>query len=197
MRLLVILIGSVVFFNTSLSKDLSIKTRTTSCNISGYTQVYDKYFKSGVARFWPQSYKDWCWLKAQAIAESNLIPTAISSKGARGILQIMPNTWKDLKKQYKQDGNIFEAKANIMYSAAYMRKMLDFWIFDRTALCRLELAQASYNAGAGNILKAQGLAQGARCWDKISEQLANVTGSNALETIEYVERIAVLRRGVE
>ena len=194
MRTLIILIGSVLFFNTSFSKDF---LRTTSCNIPGYTKAFDKYFKSGVARFWPQGYKDWCWLKAQAIAESNLITTAVSPKGAKGILQIMPNTWKDLKKQYRQDGNIFEAKANIMYSAAYMRQMLDFWIFDRSKLCRLELAQASYNAGAGNILKAQGLAQGARCWGRISQQLVNVTGNNAIETIGYVDRIASLRYGVE
>ena len=75
-----------------------------------------------------------------------------------------------------------------------MARMQDVWIAQRPAQCRLELAQASYNAGAGHVLKAQGLAGGARCWDGIAPQLHRVTGHHAQETIHYVARIGALRR---
>jgi membrane-bound lytic murein transglycosylase F len=72
-----------------------------------------------------------------------------------------------------------------------MQKMVKFWKAPRTDEERLKLAQASYNAGPGNVLAAQRLCNGASLWDQIAWCLSNVTGGkNAHETITYVERIA-------
>jgi len=49
--------------------------------------------------------------------------------------------------------------------------------------------QASYNAGAGNIIRAQSLCGGALDWTGIAPCLPQVTGHHAHETITYVERI--------
>ena len=176
---------------------IALSVNADTCYVAGYSQAYDKHFRVAVRLYWTYQYHDWCWLKAQAITESALTPTAVSSAGAQGILQIMPATWRDLQRQARVDGNVFEARANIIQSARYMRRMLDFWLFQRPARCRLELAQASYNAGAGNILDAQGLAGGSRCWDGIAPHLNRVTGHHSVETIQYVVRIARWRESMQ
>ena len=50
-------------------------------------------------------------------------------------------------------------------------------------------ALASYNAGLGNILKAQKLSGNQRKWNDIKKYLSNITGRNSLETINYVASI--------
>ena len=75
-----------------------------------------------------------------------------------------------------------------------MSKMFGFWSAKRTVEQRMELSQASYNAGAGNILKAQRKAvkEGdcfANLWDCIKQFLRLVTGLHSKETIDYVARI--------
>jgi len=74
--------------------------------------------------------------------------------------------------------------------AYYMAKLRHVWRKDRSALERNTLAQASYNAGVGNILKAQVFCGGARLWTTVQKCLPRVTGAmNADETTTYVERI--------
>ena len=59
------------------------------------------------------------------------------------------------------------------------------------------MGQAGYNAGNGNILKAQELSGGERCWDGIAPYLYLVTGHYSRETIQYVWRIAMVRRKMQ
>lgn len=71
-----------------------------------------------------------------------------------------------------------------------MAKLRRTWRRDRAILERNELAQASYNAGTGNILRAQAYCGGARLWPAVRACLPLVTGAqNAHETVTYVERI--------
>ena len=71
-----------------------------------------------------------------------------------------------------------------------MKRMVRFWKAPRTQMQRLELAQASYNAGAGNILAAQVLAGGDSEWRQVQSYLEDVTGkANSYETIRYVQKI--------
>ena len=165
-----------------------------TCDLPDYTDRYDRRLRTAVQFYWPLEQQDWCWFKAQAIAESGLDPAARSAAGAQGLLQIMPATWHDLQATLPQPGDALTVPANIIQGARYMARMQDVWIAQRPAQCRLELAQASYNAGAGHVLKAQGLAGGARCWDQIGPQLQQVTGHHAQETTHYVARIGALRR---
>lgn len=127
--------------------------------------------------------------KAQLYQESRLDPNAVSPVGARGLAQFMPGTWADVSRQLGVAGSPHDAMA-IEAGAYYMAQLRRTWRRDRAALDRNDLAAASYNAGTGNILKAQALCGDARMWGAVQECLALVTGArNAHETRTYVMRI--------
>lgn len=152
------------------------------------TDRYDDEIKKAAELFLPGW--DWRWLKAQYYQESRLNPMAVSPAGARGIAQIMPGTWRDEAPRLGYAGlSPHVAGPAILVGARYMAKQRRTWSAKRHEDDRRRLAQASYNAGAGNIIKAQRLCDGARHWPEISACLPHVTGRNAAETITYVQRI--------
>ena len=74
--------------------------------------------------------------------ESTFKPKAISPKGARGLMQLMPGT----AARYGVS-NIFDPRQNIEGGARYMRFLLDLFDGD------VNLALAGYNAGEGAVMK--------------------------------------------
>jgi hypothetical protein len=109
----------------------------------------------------------------------------------------MPATWADVMRDLGVSAAPHEDIA-IEAGAYYMAKLRRTWRVERTGLESNELAQASYNAGAGNILKAQKFCGNARLWPAIRECLPLVTGErNARETRTYVERIEKWWREME
>jgi membrane-bound lytic murein transglycosylase F len=58
---------------------------------------------------------------------------------------------------------------------------------------RLAFMFGSYNAGKGNILKTQKIAENKgmdpNIWSSIKKNLINVTGKHSKETIGYVDKI--------
>jgi len=81
-------------------------------------------------------------VKAVVKAESNFNPRAVSPKGARGLMQLMPETAKLMKV-----GNVFDPDQNIRAGAGYL-KMLEE-IFEGN----LELILAAYNAGPMRVIE--------------------------------------------
>lgn len=81
-------------------------------------------------------------LYAQMHQESSFKRGAISPKGARGLMQLMPFTAARFGVT-----NIFDPKQNIEGGARYMRFLLDHFNGD------VALALAGYNAGEGAVLK--------------------------------------------
>lgn len=154
--------------------------------------TYDADIERAAALFLPQW--DWRWLKAQLYAESELKPDAVSAAGAKGIAQIMPGTWEDAAAalHFPATATPFEARYAIRAAAWYMSVLRSKWkSLPRSEDDRRRLAQASYNAGLGNLIKAQKRAQGALDYPRIIARLSEVTGhANAHETTTYVERIA-------
>jgi membrane-bound lytic murein transglycosylase F len=100
-----------------------------------------------------------------------------------GICQFMPRTWDEMSKRIGISASPYNAKANILVAAYYMGRLDGQWTEPRPELERLQLAQASYNAGLGNILAAQKKCNNARLWKDIHPCLG------FQETINYVKRI--------
>lgn len=79
-----------------------------------------------------------------------------------------------------------------------MARLRNTWRRDRSPTERNPLAQASYNAGTGNILKAQARCNDAKLWPAIEPCLEAVTGPQfSHETRTYVQRIGQWWRMME
>ena len=136
------------------------------------------------------------FLIAQAVQESRFDDKAVSPAGAVGIAQFMKPTAAQVADELKtklamfKDGFDRENPIQSIWAQVYyMNKLFKVWDLGRADSERLKLALASYNAGTGNILKAQKLSGDEKFWDDIKEHLHLVTGKNSEETITYVDNI--------
>lgn len=125
-------------FNYELSRQItttSIKPldlfTTGNAAVDGY--IKDSGIRNGV---------DPVLIYAIMHQESAFKPRAVSNKGARGLMQLMPGTASRFGV-----GNIFDPRQNIEGGAKYMRFLLDSFDGD------VSLALAGYNAGEGAVLR--------------------------------------------
>lgn len=65
------------------------------------------------------------WIYAVMRQESGGRASAVSAKGAIGLLQLMPATWRDMTTEFSLGDDPFEPRANILAGAAYMRRLYD------------------------------------------------------------------------
>lgn len=91
-------------------------------------------------------------LQALIATESAFEPEAISSKGAIGLMQVMPDTARrfgvDSDRWSSVESKLKNPRMNLQLGARYLRLLLDMFPG------RLDLALASYNAGEGAVQKA-------------------------------------------
>ncbi|MEI6519097.1 MAG: lytic transglycosylase domain-containing protein [bacterium] len=85
-------------------------------------------------------------LEAVVQVESGYNPDAVSSKGAEGLMQLMPNTANALGVS-----DPFDPEQNLMGGAKYLRQQLDRFNGDE------KKALAAYNAGPGAVLRFNGV----------------------------------------
>ena len=154
---------------------------------------FDGYFKKYSKHFFGPGF-DWRYFKSQAVAESNLQADAESHVGAKGIMQIMPKTFEEIRyKNASIRGSSLQPKWNIAAGIYYDRQIWKLWKAKRPFQDKLAFMFGSYNAGKGNILKAQKIAEkkgtNPNLWSSIEKTLYLVTGRNSKETIGYVDKI--------
>lgn len=85
-------------------------------------------------------------VKAVIKVESDYQPRVVSRKGAQGLMQLIPETAKDLKV-----ANPFDPYENIRGGSEYLRMMLDLFNND------VELALAAYNSGPNTVKRYGGI----------------------------------------
>lgn len=100
--------------------------------------VYDNIILKAASSFGV----DHALIKAVIHAESCFDPNAVSSKGARGLMQIMPQNDSSLN-----ISNPFDPSQNIMGGTRYLKRMLIRYNE------KLALALAAYNAGPSTVDK--------------------------------------------
>jgi soluble lytic murein transglycosylase-like protein len=79
-------------------------------------------------------------VQAVVRVESDFQSDAVSSAGAQGLMQLMPETAKDLGVE-----DPFDPRQNIMGGARYLKQLLGRYDGDR------DMALAAYNWGMGNL----------------------------------------------
>jgi membrane-bound lytic murein transglycosylase F len=175
----------------SIIKVCSILLILSSVSIvyAGPTTKYDLIIKKKCEQYFPGMDYNWC--KAQWYQESLLDPNARSHVGAMGLTQCMPGTFKDISKalRFPKHVTAYMPEYSIWAGTYYLWRMHRIWSSKRPWKDRLQLSQASYNAGAGHLLKAQRLSGGKTLYKEIIVYLPNVTGHHSKETITYVIRI--------
>jgi soluble lytic murein transglycosylase-like protein len=101
-----------------------------------------KRYKKNVAKIAKRYDLDPALIHAVISAESQYDPTAVSMRGAVGLMQLMPDT----ADRYKV-GNAFDPDQNLHGGARYLRYLLTLFDGD------LELALAGYNAGENAVIR--------------------------------------------
>ena len=132
----------VVFFALFASIPASAHTNTPKLAAEAFPAPMPQYLRTIIEEAAAKYDLDPNLLAAMAFKESAFNPTAVSRRGAQGILQLMPRTAKALGVQ-----NAFDPRQNIFGGAKYVRQLMDR--FDGN----VELVLASYNLGPERIEK--------------------------------------------
>lgn len=126
--------GIVHFTNAPTSTDykLYMKERKQRIQQSINTKKYDAIIKKAQKKYGVE----FSLIKAVIQVESGFNPKAVSKKGAKGLMQIMPDNYRNLLVK-----DPFNPSQNIMGGTLYLQRLL------KRYKNKLPLALAAYNAG--------------------------------------------------
>jgi membrane-bound lytic murein transglycosylase F len=132
-------------------KQMRAAGRSDRSDVQGILSPYDDLVKK-----YAKKYEfDWRLITAQMYQESRFDPNARSWMGAMGLMQVMPQTAKDLKLINVRDPEI-GIHAGVKLLARYAAVFNSPDIKERD---RLRFAIASYNCGLGHVLDGRALAR--------------------------------------
>lgn len=102
---------------------------------------------------------DWALILAVIKQESRFAHTAVSHKGAFGLMQIMPLTQLEIAEKLEFGIEEAHTPRNNIRSGIYHLKSLYSFFKDVKSDDRIRITLAAYNVGIGRILDAQKIAQ--------------------------------------
>ena len=114
--------------------------------LSGYMNKKEQLFHPIIIQVSIRHQIDPALVKAIIMAESGYNPKAISKRGAKGLMQLMPSTAQALGVE-----DIFNPKQNISGGVRYFKQLVKKFDGD------IKLALAAYNAGSRNVRQYQGI----------------------------------------
>ena len=126
--------GNLMFTNTPSHSGyrVIIRTRSRHLRSSKEPQSFERIVRSASNRYGVDPNLIWAVMKV----ESDFNPQAVSKKGARGLMQLMPATARD-----HQVDNVHDPSENIQAGVRHLRLLLDRFRGN------LRLGLAAYNAG--------------------------------------------------
>lgn len=170
-------------------------------------EEYTHHFKKYAKRFWGIGF-DWEWFRAQAWAESGCQGKSVSRSGAKGVMQIVPSTFKDIEQKLPGDAvaglpvfsDIHHPEWNIAAGVFYDRMMWNKWEAIESFLDRISFTFASYNAGTCHVGNAYALAKKGGLDEKLWASICEIAADTPIckangkrwkhgETLNYVEKI--------
>jgi len=160
----------------------------------GPTTRYDDYFRKYSKRYFGPGFA-WRVFKAQAMAESGLDSTALSSVGAQGLMQLMPSTFDEIRSRRPDLKSVLDAQTNIAAGIAHDAYLWKFFADVEAHPEHYRFMMGAYNAGEGTILRARRVAQQERLdaatWNGLATIAPKVPRWRYRETLGYVHQIAV------
>jgi soluble lytic murein transglycosylase-like protein len=141
--------GGVSFTNAPSLPDCKIfekKTRSGSPRNNGRKAYDSGRYDEDITRVARRYNVDPHLIKAIIRTESDFNHRAVSRQGAQGLMQLMPETARELRVF-----NPFNPKENIDGGTRYFRRLLDTFGGD------VKLSLAAYNAGPGQVKQANGI----------------------------------------
>ena len=133
-----------VWHFTNIKSDIRYKLffRTPGREPTEYIKEYESLIQQASERFSVDPFL----IKAVIKAESDFDYQAVSSKGAQGLMQLMPETAYDM-----EVGDPFDPEENIFGGARYLGLLLERYKKDKMK------ALAAYNAGPETVEEYQGI----------------------------------------
>jgi soluble lytic murein transglycosylase-like protein len=146
--------------NTYLEKTPSAQN---SSSPSGFTQ---REIEAAIEKAATRHNVDANLVRALVKVESNFNPNAVSRKGAMGLMQLMPQTARQLNLK-----NPFDPQENVDAGVRHLKQLLDNYNGD------IRLSLAAYNAGSGAVARSRGIPRYSETQNYV-RRITNLYGGN-------------------
>lgn len=124
--------------NASIGTEIASGTSAPVSRWTGYIREASRRF--GIAEDWIKAV-----MRIESGGHNNSadgLPMT-SRAGAMGLMQLMPETWHDMQKQYGLGSDPYDPHDNVLAGTAYLR-----WLYQRYGFPKMF---AAYNAGPGTL----------------------------------------------
>lgn len=151
-------------------------------------QVLPRDFQRKIENYYPVIRKyskrygfDWRLITMQILKESRFKENARSHMGAVGLMQIMPSTAKEIRREMDIEYIANNPRENIAAGIYHLYKQLKYFP-DADRNNRIKLALAAYNCGVGHIFDAQDIARflelNPQTWEAVKHCLPKLTSKD-------------------